>query len=102
MSISSISVAVDRISVATPESPIAVFKVKSRSISDNTLFDVVFAAVTHNRKRIAASTDDLVGIFDGSQPRADVASQLHSAVRPQFIATPSSPPNPRLGVSARD
>jgi len=78
MSVSSINVIMERIACATPESPIAVFKLNNPCIG--TLLDAVFGNTTMTKVRIAAKDPGFVGLFHGGMDKREVRSQLKKII----------------------
>jgi hypothetical protein len=76
MSISSLEVALRRIELSTPESPIAVFKTK---IIDRV--DAVFAGTVKTQEAIRYGHRDYIGTFDGSMDIKHVANQIKPHVK---------------------
>lgn len=63
----------DRISVATPESPIAVFRhVQNEKI----VFSAIFADTIKSRKLLAKKPSNLVGVFDRTHEPDDIKRAL--------------------------
>lgn len=74
MSVTTLVGALARIGVATSESPIAVFRADGVDS-----YDVMFAATSTTRARIAKGDPDFIGIFDGAMDMDKVRSAIRTA-----------------------
>lgn len=77
--IGAIDKTMERISVATPHSPIAVFKTTNQH--DKPALLSVFADTVETRRMISTNELPLVGVFDGGQDMAAVKKLLLMALR---------------------
>lgn len=73
MTIATIITITERIKVATPRSPIAVFRVANQ-------LDAIFAAPLGTLERIKTDPS-LVGVFDGTEDGNEVYRKLRSALK---------------------
>jgi hypothetical protein len=78
MSISPIDVIIARIQVATPDSPLVVFR--HGASKNNASLDCYFVRTVQAVRNIRDRRADFVGIYDNTMPADVVRSQLNEAV----------------------
>jgi hypothetical protein len=77
MSKATISLAIQRIEIAAPESPLAVFRINSQHVN------VTFANTVESRARINRRDPSLIGVYDKHSDPAHVRKSLTNATRGQ-------------------
>mgnify|MGYP006970117917 CR=1 FL=1 len=90
MSVSSVKSVMSRISTATIESPIAVFKIKY----EDGVLESVFAATLACQKKINLAGSDYVGTFSRADDLEDINRRLRVAANIDAINMPMSGPMP--------
>jgi hypothetical protein len=75
MTVQTVEMIKDRISIATEESPVAVFSIYEQGFKK---LDAVFASTVQTQKRIKMSCSDLVGVFH--QDSENISKKLRKAL----------------------
>ena len=79
MTISHVDWIMDRVRVARPDSPIAVFKCMYQPQDDTwCTLNAVFADTIPTRLRIATKPSDLIGVFDNTMSMGQVKLKLEA------------------------